>query len=107
MHYNRGATGLSQLHREGEKGGQAADHCQPERNLAGHWLDYARSIEQAGADALELNLMILAAEPDVTAEEVEERYLRDRRRGAGNGPPAVGGQAGAVFHGLAQLWRRG
>ena len=39
------------------------------------WIDYARVIEQAGADALELNVYFIPADVRLTAEDVEERYL--------------------------------
>ncbi len=41
----------------------------------GGWLDIARSMERAGADALELNVYQLAADPTVSSAEVEERVL--------------------------------
>lgn len=41
----------------------------------GGWIRYARMLEQAGADALELNVYALATDPSVSAEEVENRYL--------------------------------
>jgi dihydroorotate dehydrogenase (fumarate) len=41
----------------------------------GGWLRYARLIEQAGADGLELNLYELAIEPDETGAAVERREL--------------------------------
>jgi len=40
----------------------------------GGWLDHARMIEEAGADALELNLYGIEADPDDTAWSVETRY---------------------------------
>jgi dihydroorotate dehydrogenase (fumarate) len=39
------------------------------------WLDYAKQIEEAGADALELNVYYLATNPDEGATAVEERTL--------------------------------
>jgi dihydroorotate dehydrogenase (fumarate) len=39
------------------------------------WLEYAKQIEQAGADALELNLYTLATNPLETADLVEKRML--------------------------------
>lgn len=39
------------------------------------WLDYARLIEQAGADALELNFYHLATDPREDAAQVEHRLL--------------------------------
>jgi dihydroorotate dehydrogenase (fumarate) len=41
----------------------------------GGWLRYARLIEQAGADALELNLYELALDPSESGEAVERRGL--------------------------------
>lgn len=39
------------------------------------WINYARELEQAGADALEMNVYYIAASPDETGLEVENRYL--------------------------------
>lgn len=41
----------------------------------GGWQTYARQIEQAGADALELNIYSLPTDPDLSSEDVEESYL--------------------------------
>jgi dihydroorotate dehydrogenase (fumarate) len=41
---------------------------------AGGWVDYARAIEQAGADALELNVYYLPTDPLVTGSAVEQSY---------------------------------
>ena len=41
----------------------------------GGWIDYARKIEQAGADALELNMYYLATDPELTSAELEETYI--------------------------------
>jgi dihydroorotate dehydrogenase (fumarate) len=41
----------------------------------GSWVDYAKKIQQAGADALELNLYSIPTELDRTATEVEQSYL--------------------------------
>jgi len=42
---------------------------------AGGWLDFAGQIAEAGADALELNVYFLAADPEETGEQVEQRTL--------------------------------
>jgi len=41
----------------------------------GGWTDYATLIEEAGADALELNIYYLPTHPDITGAEVERLYL--------------------------------
>ena len=42
----------------------------------GGWATYAKLLEEAGADALELNLYRVNADPNVTANQVEEIYIR-------------------------------
>ena len=39
------------------------------------WINYAKSIEQAGAKGLELNVYWIPADPALTGAEVEQRYL--------------------------------
>jgi dihydroorotate dehydrogenase (fumarate) len=41
----------------------------------GGWTDYARKISQAGADALELNVYYIATDPQLSSQEVEQRYV--------------------------------
>ena len=41
----------------------------------GGWTDYAKKIQQAGADALELNIYSIPTDPDRTAADVEKEYL--------------------------------
>ncbi len=41
----------------------------------GGWIEYAKKIEQAGADALELNLYYLATDPDQTSSALEDNYI--------------------------------
>jgi dihydroorotate dehydrogenase (fumarate) len=42
---------------------------------SGGWVEYARRIEEAGADALELNIYYLPTNPDLRADELEASYL--------------------------------
>lgn len=42
---------------------------------AGGWVEYARKIEQAGADALELNIYYLPTDPDLPSAELENAYV--------------------------------
>jgi dihydroorotate dehydrogenase (fumarate) len=41
----------------------------------GGWTEYAKKIEQTGADALELNMYDLATDPEISAAQLEDRYL--------------------------------
>lgn len=42
---------------------------------AGGWTDYARQIQRAGADALELNIYYIPTDIDLSGAEVEQTYL--------------------------------
>ncbi len=42
---------------------------------SGGWIKYAKRIEEAGADALELNLYFLPTNPAQTATQIEENYI--------------------------------
>jgi dihydroorotate dehydrogenase (fumarate) len=42
---------------------------------AGDWVEYARWIEQAGADALELNVYYVPARMHITSHDVEQRFV--------------------------------
>jgi dihydroorotate dehydrogenase (fumarate) len=39
------------------------------------WIEYARQIEEAGASALELNVYFIPADPGLSGQEVERRYV--------------------------------
>jgi dihydroorotate dehydrogenase (fumarate) len=41
----------------------------------GGWVGYAKQMEQAGADALELNIYHVAVDADVSGEQVEQQYV--------------------------------
>ena len=41
----------------------------------GGWTRYARQLEEAGADALELNIYLIPTDPYASGEDVERRYL--------------------------------
>lgn len=41
----------------------------------GGWTDYASAIEQAGADALELNIYSVPTDPTLSSAQIEEEYL--------------------------------
>lgn len=43
---------------------------------SGGWVEYAQKIEQAGADALELNIYYLPTDPNLSSMEVEDEYVQ-------------------------------
>jgi dihydroorotate dehydrogenase (fumarate) len=46
----------------------------------GGWIDYSKKIEEAGADALELNIYLLATDIEKKSEEIERNYIHIVRR---------------------------
>jgi len=43
----------------------------------GGWMSYAKRMEEAGADAIELNIYYIAGDPTRTSAEVEQMYIDD------------------------------
>ncbi|MEX0686256.1 MAG: dihydroorotate dehydrogenase-like protein [Balneolales bacterium] len=43
----------------------------------GGWISYAKNMQEAGADAIELNIYSIAGNPAITALEVEDIYVED------------------------------
>lgn len=39
------------------------------------WIDYAKQIENSGADGLELNISAMPSDPERTSEEIEKRFV--------------------------------
>ena len=72
----------------------------------GGWIRYARMIQEAGADALELNIYLVATDPEHTAADVEARYLDlvAAVRDSVSIPMAV--KVGPFFSSLPNLARR-
>jgi dihydroorotate dehydrogenase (fumarate) len=72
----------------------------------GGWIDYARLIEQAGADALELNIYYIPTDIDMSAAEVEQTYVDIvlAVKTAVNIPVAV--KLGPFFSNMAHMAKR-
>lgn len=43
---------------------------------SGGWVDFSRKIEEAGADALELNIFYIPIEPEMSGAAMEQRYIK-------------------------------
>ena len=72
----------------------------------GGWTRFARELEDGGADALELNIFMIAADPDTSGEAIELRYLElvETVRDAVQIPLAV--KVGPWFSSPAHMARR-
>jgi dihydroorotate dehydrogenase (fumarate) len=74
-HYNRGPDRYLRQLEEAKKAVSMPIIASLNGTSEGGWIRYAKLIEEAGADALEMNIYSVVADPDVTAEQVESRYL--------------------------------
>jgi dihydroorotate dehydrogenase (fumarate) len=73
-YYNRGPEGyLEHLYRA-KKAVQVPIVASLNGASPGGWTRYARKMQQAGADALELNIYYLPTDPNAAADAVEKRY---------------------------------
>ncbi|MGD1158046.1 MAG: dihydroorotate dehydrogenase-like protein [Terriglobia bacterium] len=72
----------------------------------GGWIDYAKKIQEAGADALELNIYLIPTNAEMTGEEVEQVYadLVSQVKASLRIPVAV--KIGAYFSSLPNAARR-
>jgi dihydroorotate dehydrogenase (fumarate) len=72
----------------------------------GGWIGYAKKIEQAGADALELNLYDIPTDPKVSAAQVESRYLEIVREVRANIKIPIAVKLGPFFSAPAEFASR-
>ncbi len=72
----------------------------------GGWIRFAREIEQAGADALELNIYFLATDPTTSAQEIERMYLDLVRNVKANIQIPVAVKISPFFSAMAHFARR-
>jgi len=72
----------------------------------GDWLEAAPAMEQAGADALELNLYFVPTDPDMSGAMVEQMYLDVLRQVKTSVSIPVAMKLGPYFSALAHTARR-
>ncbi len=72
----------------------------------GGWVDYAKKMQQAGADALELNVYYIPTDMDLTAVEIEQTYIDILKsvKSVVSIPVAI--KLGAFFSNMANMARR-
>ena len=73
--YNRGPEDYLDLIREAKKAVDVPVIGSLNGMTTGGWIEYAKKIEQAGADALELNVYLIPTMMDETGGQVEQLYL--------------------------------
>jgi dihydroorotate dehydrogenase (fumarate) len=69
----------------------------------GGWITYARLMQEAGADALELNIYDIPTDPEVSSAQVEQRYIDLVRHVTASVSIPVAVKLGHAFSALAHL----
>lgn len=72
----------------------------------GGWIRYAKMIQEAGADALELNVYYIPTDPEMTSTQVEQMYLDLVRDVKATLKIPVAVKLGHAFTAIANLVRR-
>jgi len=73
--YNLGPDGYLELIRHAKESVQIPIIASLNGVSKGGWLEYAQLMEQAGADALELNIYSITTDPKTTSSELERNYV--------------------------------
>jgi len=76
QHYNLGPDKYLELIRKAKESVEIPVIGSLNGISAGGWIKYARLIEEAGADALELNMYFIPTDLDVSAQDLENAYLQ-------------------------------
>ncbi len=74
-HYKLGTEGYLELIQKAKQAVNIPIIASLNGTSTGGWIKYAKEMEQAGADALELNIFFVANDPKLSAEQVEEKYI--------------------------------
>jgi len=72
----------------------------------GGWINFAKKIEQAGADALELNVYYIPTDPKLSSQNVEERYLEVLRAVKGTARIPIAMKLSPYFSSMANIAKR-
>ena len=72
----------------------------------GGWIEYARKIQDAGADALELNIYFIPTDPEMTGAKVEQLYLDLVAKVKASLQIPVAVKIGAYFSSLPNMAKR-
>ncbi|TVQ04217.1 MAG: dihydroorotate dehydrogenase-like protein [Balneolaceae bacterium] len=72
----------------------------------GGWMQYAKRMEEAGADALELNIYYIAADLKMTSADVETMYINDLKAVKQNVSIPVSVKVGPYFSSFGNMAKR-
>lgn len=104
--YNMGPDSYLELIRNAKRQSSIPVIASLNGSTVGGWLNYALLMQQAGADAIELNLYTVEADPGPTSLEVEQRDVEVVRQVAAAIGIPVAVKLSPYFTALANLARR-
>lgn len=70
---------------------------------AGGWTKYAKLMQEAGADGIELNIFYIPTDPNLTANDIEERYINVIKKVKGEVSIPVAVKLNPFFSSLANM----
>lgn len=73
--YNLGPDGYLELIRHAKESVRIPVIASLNGSSSGGWLQYARLMEEAGADAIELNIYSIITDPAISSGEIEQGYI--------------------------------
>ena len=73
---------------------------------AGGWVRYARLMQEAGADGLELNIYFMPTDPEVTGDKIEQNYIDLVRHVTANVRIPVAVKFGPYFSSIPNFCRK-
>ena len=103
--YNTGPEGYLELIRRAKQA-VAIGYRQLKPTTPGGWVRYARQMEQAGADAIELNLYSMETDPHKSSDAVEDRYCELVRQVKASLQIPVAVKLSPFFSSLAHMAKR-
>jgi len=101
--YNIGPDGYLEHIREAKKAVKVPVIASLNGVSKGGWVRYAKDMEQAGADALELNVYFLPTDPKLTALDVENMYVELVKEVKSTVKIPVAVKIGAFFSAMANM----
>jgi dihydroorotate dehydrogenase (fumarate) len=105
-HYNLGPEGYLEHIRKAKRAVSIPVIASLNAVSGGAWIRFAKSIEEAGADAVELNIFTLQTDPGLSGAQVEQAYCELVREVAGAVRIPVAVKLTPYFTAMANIARR-
>jgi dihydroorotate dehydrogenase (fumarate) len=102
-HYNTGPTRYLRLVEQAKAKLEIPVIASLNGVTPGGWTRYARAAAEAGADAIELNIYLIAADPDMSSRAIEDEYLQLVAAVRGSASVPVSVKVGPYFSAFAHF----